>query len=347
MNDSTLNGYLLEIAKEAMACRFEVLLHPGQPEHGPEVACKALDLVAHLEQLWSTYIPTSEISLINTRARENHVSVSSSTIHLLQVAKQIWEATDGGFDLTSHRLSKAWGFYRRQGRMPNSEEITAALQSIGMQYITWDEQESTVKLTHSVELNTGGIGKGLAIDMASQMLEDAGVENYAIHGGKSSIRCRGSERSPMGHRKRNGTLIDDLQTEKSEQPNLCAGWKIMVRHPEQSERVLGHLRLRNQSMGTSGPANQFFYFAGKRYGHIINPRTGWPVEGMLSLTVLHPSAGWADALATGLYVAGIDSTIRYCENNPDTAVLALLPGARQGQIEIVTCNLQPDQWIVA
>ena len=337
MNDTTGNGYLLEIAKDAMACRFEVLLHPGAPENGPEAACQALDLVAHLEQLWSTYLPTSEISLINARAGEIDVTVSAATLHLLKLASQIWMATDGGFDITSHKLSKTWGFYRRQGRMPTAAELAMALQSIGTQNISWSEHDSTVRLSNGVEINTGGIGKGLAIDMACQMLEDAGVENYAMHGGKSSIRCRGNERL------RPNSLSGHSQTSM---PTDCQGWKIMVRHPEQSERILGHLRLRNQSMGTSGPANQFFYFGGKRYGHIINPKTGWPVDGILSLTVLHPSAGWADALATGLYVAGVDSAIRYCENNPDTSILALLPGIRQGQIEIVTCNMAADQWLV-
>ncbi len=338
MNHTASTGYLLEIAKDAMACRFEVLLHPGVPENGPEAACQALDLIAHLEQLWSTYLPNSEVCLINARAHETAVNVSSSTIHLLNLAKQVWSATDGGFDITSHKLSKTWGFYRRQGRMPTTEEIELALHSIGTQNITWDEHESIVRLTNGVELNTGGIGKGLALDMACELLEDSGVENYAIHGGKSSIRCRGSERL------RTRPIPTDC--DNSDQ-NECGGWQILVRHPEQSERILGHLRLRNQSMGTSGPANQFFYFAGRRYGHIISPKTGWPVDGMLSLTVLHPSAGWADALATGLFVAGLDATIRYCETNPETSILALLPGKRQGQIEIVTCNMKPDQWIVA
>jgi thiamine biosynthesis lipoprotein len=151
------------------------------------------------------------------------------------------------------------------------------------------------------------------------------VEQYAFHGGKSSIRCRGNQE-----------LLD-----------AKIGWSIAVRHPEQSERLLGSLRLFDQSLGTSGPANQFFYFKGKRFGHIIDPRTGWPAEGMLSVTVLHPQAGWADALATGLYVMGIDRAITYCENNPDTAMLAILPGERSGQVEIVACNLHPEQWMPA
>jgi FAD:protein FMN transferase len=322
MDEGRDSSYFLEVARDAMACRFEILLHPGQPPDGPEYACKALDTIAFLEQLWSVYIPSSEFQLINLRALlTGDVSVSPSTFELLELALEVWRRTQGGFDITSNKLSKIWGFYRRQGRMPSEEEISQALREVGSQHIVLNPELQSVRLTEPVELNSGGIGKGAAIDSASQVLENAGVQHYAIHGGKSSMRCRGGER-----------LVGET------------GWQVMVRHPEQSERALGHLRLIDQSLGTSGPANQFFYFSGKRYGHIIDPSTGWPVGGMLSMTVLHPSAGWADALATGLYVKGIEFAIEYCQNNPDTSILAILPGVRQGQVEIVTANMLPGQW---
>jgi thiamine biosynthesis lipoprotein len=111
-----------------------------------------------------------------------------------------------------------------------------------------------------------------------------------------------------------------------------------------TDRILGTLILRNQSLGTSGPANQFFYFRGVRYGHIIDPRTGWPVDGPLSLSVVHDSAAWADALATGLYVLGVERTIEFCKQHPEIGVLAILPGRRQGSIEVLSCNLDERSW---
>lgn len=312
----------LEFARDAMACRFEVLLHRGYPENGPEAACQALEAIGFLEQLWSVYIPTSELSIVNTRAHEVPVQVSSSTMQLLDQAIEIWQRTTGAFDVTSGKLTKTWGFYGRQGLMPSETDLAAALLQIGTQNIALDRANSTVRLANGAELNPGGIGKGTAIDMAAEILENAGVEHYALHGGKSSIRCRG---------------LQKLQCPDD-------GWSIAVRHPEQSERILGTLHMHNQSLGTSGPANQFFYFKGKRYGHIIDPRTGWPTDGMLSITVLHPKAGWADALATGLYVLGVERAIEYCQSNPDTAMIAILPGKKLGQIELVTCNLLQNQW---
>jgi len=320
--ESLLVDLFLEFARDAMACRFEVLLHRGFPENGPEAACQALEAIGFLEQLWSVYIPTSELSIVNTRAHEVPVQVSSSTMQLLDQAIEIWQRTSGAFDVTSGKLTKTWGFHGRQGRMPSETDLAAALLQIGTQNIALDRDNSTVRLANGAELNPGGIGKGLAIDTAGEILENAGVEHYALHGGKSSIRCRG---------------LQKLQCPDD-------GWSIAVRHPEQSERILGTLHLHNQSLGTSGPANQFFYFKGKRYGHIIDPRTGWPTDGMLSITVLHPQAGWADALATGLYVLGVERAIEYCQLNPDTAMIAILPGKKLGQIELVTCNLLQDQW---
>ena len=315
----------LEIARDAMACRFEVLLNPGKPPNGPEIAVTALDTITFLEQLLSVYIPTSELSLLNSRACEGPVKVSESTFGLLQLGLTVFEKTDGAFDMTAAKLSKTWGFYRRQGKMPTESEISQALAEVGAHHIELNVEDRTVFFRRPLEVNPGGIGKGFALDCAASLFKQNGVAEFAFHGGKSSILCGGNQ-DPNGKE---------------------LGWKIAVRHPEQTERILGTLTLFDQALGTSGPANQFFYFRGKRFGHIIDPRSGWPAEGMLSITVLHPSAGWADALATGLFVAGIENAIKYCEQNRDTVVLAILPGKRAGECEIVTCNMLPDQWVPA
>lgn len=319
------NSVWLEIARNAMACRFEVLLHPGKPNNGPEIALSALDTITFLEQLLSVYIPTSELSLVNEQAFKAPVRVSESTFNLLELGLSVYERTCGTFDMTAAKLSKTWGFYRRQGKMPTDLEIRQSLAEVGSDQIFLNASDRTVQFKKQLEVNPGGIGKGFAIDCGASLLKREGIDDFAFHGGKSSILCSGNQ-SANGSEK---------------------GWRIAVRHPEQSERILGSVTLFDQALGTSGPANQFFYFRGKRFGHIIDPRTGWPAEGMLSVTVLHRSAGWADALATGLYVAGIDQAIAYCEKNLDTVMLAILPGKREGECEVVTCNVQPGQWMRA
>jgi thiamine biosynthesis lipoprotein len=306
-----------------MACQFEILLHPEHPKHGPEVAVQALELVCFLEQTLSVYIPTSDLSRLNARGHETPVTVSLPTMELLRLAVDIHRDTQGAFDITAAKLSEVWGFSSRKGAMPTQEAIQEALRRVGSDAIAFEDSGASICFKKPIAVNPGGIGKGYAIDQAAAMLLDQGVEEFVIHGGKSSARAHGRQ------------LLS--QTEP--------GWKIAVRHPEQTQSVLGTLLLQNAALGTSGPANQYFYFRGVRYGHIIDPRTGWPTQGVLSLTVVHPSAAWADALATGLYVMGIEQAIAYCEARPEVGMLAILPGERAGDVEVVTCNLNDQQWL--
>lgn len=206
--------------------------------------------------------------------------------------------------------------------MPTPEQITESLAQVGSNRIEFDKQRRSVRFNGPVAVNPGGIGKGYAIDQAVAKLRDAEVVDFAIHGGKSSVSAYGRQ------------LLDQKES----------GWKIAVHHPEQSERILGTLVLKDQALGTSGPANQFFYFRGERYGHIIDPRTGWPARGALSVTVLHPSAAWADALATGLYVMGVDASLEYCRSRPEVGYLAIVASSKAGQVEIITANLDSSQW---
>jgi len=320
-----MSAIWLEFSRDAMACRFEILMHPGKPENGGEAALAALDTITYLEQKLSVYIPNSELSLLNSIAYSQSVPVSASALALIKLGLSVFDQTEGAFDMTAAKLSKIWGFYRRQGKMPTDSEIASTLCEIGSRKIVLDELARSVRFSSPLEINPGGIGKGFALDCAAELLRKGKVMDFAFHGGKSSILCSGSQ---------------DALTAQDQH----VGWRIAVRHPEQSERILGMLSLVDQALGTSGPANQFFYFRGKRYGHIIDPRTGWPAEGMLSVTVLHPSAGWADALATGLYVMGIDKAIAFCELHPEVSMLAILPGKREGDCEVITCNLREGQW---
>ena len=315
----------LEFSRRAMACQFDVLLHPGRPEQGPQAAVEALELVEWLEQLLSIYIPTSDLSRLNARGQETWVDVSLPTLDMLKLGYAIYEQTQGCFDMTAARLSEVWGFSSRQGRMPTAEQITESLAQVGSSYLEFDDSARRVRFKGSVAVNPGGIGKGYAIDQAVGILQDRGVEDFAIHGGKSSVSAFGRQ------------LLAQREP----------GWKIAVRHPEQSERILGTLVLKNRSLGTSGPANQFFYFKGERYGHIIDPRTGWPARGALSVSIIHPSAAWADALATGLYVMGIEQALEFCASRPEVGYLAVTPGRRIGEAQIITCNLDEQTWIAA
>jgi thiamine biosynthesis lipoprotein len=306
-----------------MACLFEVVVNAGLPPNGPQAAVAALDEVERLEHLLSIYRPDSELSQLNRRAADSAVPVSPPLWELIRLGVELHHQTGGAFDLTAAMLTEAWGFHTRQGRLPSPEQIQDALLRTGSHHLELDPKERTVRFKQpGLKLNSGGIGKGLALDHAGQRLREADVRDFLVHGGQSSVLARGDCWDGTG------------------QP----GWCVRLRHPSQPQVLLGSLRLQDQALATSGAANQFFYHRGRRYGHIIDPRSGQPADGWLSLTVLVDQAARADALATGLYVMNPEQLASFCRKRLDVGVLAIRPGQRQGEAITESFNLPPGTW---
>jgi thiamine biosynthesis lipoprotein len=172
-----------------------------------------------------------------------------------------------------------------------------------------------------MEINLGAIGKGFALDRCAEVLDARGVQDYLIHAGQSSILARGSRSAGKG-----------------------SGWSVAVRHPLKPTVRLAELRLFDRALGTSGSGNQFFYFQGTRYGHVLDPRTGSSVEGILSATVLAPNAAQADALSTAFFVLGVDQVRQFCQNHPDISAILVCPGHRKGSLVIHVIQLKDDEW---
>jgi thiamine biosynthesis lipoprotein len=322
--ESKPSTYLLELARDAMAVEFQVLLNAGEHGQAPESAVAALDLVEQLEAQMTVYRDTSEVSRLNARAFEQPVVVEPRLFKLLQLAQQIAEATGGAYDMTSGPLSKVWGFYRRQGRMPSDEEVAQARERVGYQKLVLDDANNALRfLQAGMELNLGGIGKGHALDRMSELLLLDGVGDFLLHGGHSSVLARGS---------RAGATED--------QP----GWTVGLAHPLRPEERLAEFRLHNRALGTSGSGTQFFHYQGKRYGHILDPRSGRPAEGILSSTVIAPSAAEADALSTAFYVGGLELAQRYCESHAEIAAVLVTTQQKVGQLQLEVINLADDQW---
>lgn len=315
--------YLIEVGRTAMACEFQVFLNAGQHPYAAEAALKALDLVDALEDQLTVFRSHSEVSRLNRQAREEPVVVEQRLFQLLQLAGTLHGETEGAFDITSGALSKTWGFYHRAGRFPSDAEIAEALVNVGSQWLSLNADKQTVFFLRPVEINLGAIGKGYTLDRCAELLADEGITNYMIHGGMSSILARGS-RAAAG----------DTQE----------GWTVALRHPFRLEQRLAEIRLRDRALGTSGSGTQFFYHQGKRYGHILDPRTGQPAEGVLSSTVLAPSAAAADALATAFFVLGVEKTQAYCAAHPDVSALLVTPSDRQGGIKLQAVNLPDTDW---
>jgi thiamine biosynthesis lipoprotein len=315
---------LMQIGRRAMACEFQVFCDPERYVGAVEAATAALDLVDRLEAQMTVYRAHSELMEINRRAAYEASPVERQLFALLERCTRWSAETGGAFDITAGPLVKLWGFYKRRGRFPERAEVERVLESIGSAHLDLDPERLTVRFRRpEMELNLGSVGKGYALDRCADLLVEAGVESFLLHGGQSSILARGA--------KRVGQLadVDDSQPD--------APWSVALRHPLRRDQRLAQLTLRDRAVGTSGSGQQFFYHRGRRYGHVLDPRTGFPAEHVLSATVIAPSAAEADALATTFFVMGVEATSAYCAQHPELTVVFVLPGNRQGTaaIEVV------------
>lgn len=308
---------LLSFAREAMATRFEVLLPFGTP-NAVGMAEAALDEIDALEDQLTVFRSHSEVSRLNERAGRGPVAVKDRLFELLASCGRISQETEGAFDVTTGALTRAWGFYRRQGQVPTQAERAEVQDRVGMQHVVLDPEKRTVHYQKpGLEINLGSIGKGYALDRVAGLLRDDWRQPAALlHGGHSSIFALGS---PPG---------DDR------------GWNVRIRHPWKKNRHLTAVRLRNQGLGTSAATFQHLEFEGRKLGHILDPRTGWPAEGMASATVVAPTAALADALATAFFILGVDKARLYCDNHPEIGAL-LLPAGENPQM--VVLGLTPDK----
>ncbi len=297
-SSSPAEAYLVQVERRAMACNFAVIVNAGQFPQATEEAVHALDLVEALEAQLTVYRDTSEVMQLNRTAALDWVDVEPRLFGLLQLAARLHAATNGAFDIAAGRLIKAWGFYRRQGSIPTETDLHAALELVGMQYLVFDSARPAVRFDRAgLQINLGAIGKGYALDRVAESLESTGVDHFLLHGGQSSIVARGHA------------------------ANSGRGWPIGIPDPLRPGKRLAEIFVRDQALGTSGASTQFFRHEGRRYGHILDPRTGWPAQNVLSATVVAPSGAEADALATAFYVMGVEAARAYCESHSDIAAV--------------------------
>ena len=232
----------------------------------------------------STYLPDSELSMINAADSAGRISVSPTLMEVLQAARGISHLSQGAFDVTVGPLVNLWGFGPEQSfTVPGEEQIDAILPLVGYENLELDPATSTLKKAHgSIYIDLSAIAKGYGVDEIADYLERLQLDNYLVEIG-GEIRARG-----VNH--------DDIP------------WQIGIEQPVAGLRgVQRIIKLDNMAMATSGDYRNFFEQAGIRYSHTINPRDGRPVSyGLASVTVLHPSAMLADAWATGLLVLGPD-----------------------------------------
>lgn len=311
--------HALVVGREAMACRFEIVFNAGEHPQDTEAALAALDLVDDIESRISIYRDSSEFSRLNATAATAWQRVSADTFALLEKAMELSGRTGGGFDIAAGRLVRTWGFLERQGRTPSAHDLATALGASGSRWLELDRVGRRVRFTRpGVELNPGAIGKGWALDRAVDQLVAAGITSCLLHGGSSSVRAVG--RQGPGPRDDHG------------------GWPVGIRHPLRPGVRLATIALTDRALGTSGSGTQFFIDRGRKLGHILDPRTGHPAEGVLSATVLAPTAAEADALATAAYVLGPAGLPVIAPPGGTVGAILAVPG-EQAEIDLIIANV--------
>jgi thiamine biosynthesis lipoprotein len=295
---ATKEGFWLHLARPAMACKFEITL-PSELEAHLDAAHAALGTIDDLEEQLSIFRDSSELSFINREAHARPVPVEARLFALLGVCQELHVLSGGAFDITSTPLSRVWGFLRREGRLPTTEELAAARERVGMQHVQLDREAGTVRFAREgMSLNLGGIGKGYALDRVAGEMAAAGVTTALLTAGASSVLALGG--GP-----------DDT------------GFVVGVRDPFSHDRRLGTVKLRNAALGVSGTGEQHFIHDGQRYGHILDARTGWPVVDRAYVAVVAPTATMADSLATAFFVGGRDTAEAYVNTHKEVSVLMM------------------------
>ncbi|MFN3651585.1 MAG: FAD:protein FMN transferase [Armatimonadota bacterium] len=281
-----------------MGTEFQAILAGKDPEYLRDAGSQALDEVERLEAQLSHYRPDSDVTDLNVRAYHQAVRLEPLLYRLLRHAVELSEATGGAFDCALGALIRCWGFFRGQGALAEEAAVKEALEQCGSRWLELDDDARTVRFLRPVQVHLGAIGKGYAVDRMVGVLREVGVRAALVHGGTSTLYALGA---PPGD----------------------TDWSVGLCDPSDRTRRLGVVRLRDRALSTSGDYEQFFEIAGRRYSHLLDPRTGYPAVGMRSATVAAASATDTDALSTAAFVLGPTGASEVLERFPGTGAVLL------------------------
>jgi thiamine biosynthesis lipoprotein len=293
-----------EASRMSMACLYTIAAY-GHPDTLPAILDQAFDEVDRIDRLMSHYRTDSPVSRLNRDAARGPVAVEGELFAFIAEALRYQNDSGGAFDITVGPLMRAWGFFRDDGRVPSDGERAAARRRVGAGRIRLDPAASTVHFdADGVEIDLGGIAKGYAVDRAAQVLRQRGVVAALISAGGSSTYGLGT---PPGQE----------------------GWYVALEDPIVRQRTATSVRLRDRALSVAGRTEKFFEAGGVTYSHIMDPRTGWPAQGVLSVAVLAATATAGDALDNALFVLGVDGSRDYLRRLPGTDAFFFVPSGNR------------------
>jgi len=297
------NVLRLEKSADAMGSTYTIALYGTDRVQMEAAVDAAFDEAQRLDDLLSNYLPGSQWSEVNRNASAKPVKVSPELFDVISACEAYSRASEGAFDITVGPLMKVWGFYKGTGHLPHKPEVAAALAKVGYQHIVLDKAAQTVRFDRAgVEMDPGGIGKGYAVDRMVEVLKKHGYRNALVAGSGSSIYGLGAP------------------------PDESRGWQVNIKDPWDSRRVRAEIWLKDSSMSTSGSYEKFFRAEGKTYAHILDPRTGYPAQGSVSVSVIAPRTIDSEVWAKPYFINGRqwaakhrpkDFQVFFCEDRMD------------------------------
>ncbi|RLG31421.1 FAD:protein FMN transferase [Methanosarcinales archaeon] len=292
---SSLNGcsvlYQKDIYKKTFLCMGTIVSVLSSDKEVPQLA---YEYMKELEKKFSIFSGNSQISIINKNAGKKWIEVDKEVFECLKLAKEVASLTEGYFDPTIGPLTLLWKNIiknKHKIKAPPLEEIEKRRKLVNYEDLLLDEKTFKVFLRRKGQsLDLGGIAKGYIVDKTALFLRKQGKKNFLIDAG-GDVFASGL---------------------KNSRP-----WRVAIRHPRLKYNFIDVLNLQDKAVATSGDYEQFFMYKGRRYSHIINPKTGFPQEGVLSVSVVAKNLTTADAFSTAFFAMGLENTKKFLAHNPN------------------------------
>ena len=279
-------------ARVLMWTKFEIVAYGSNRANLAEAADAAFEEIDRLDRQMSNYSETSELTYINLNAARQDVIVEKELFDFLKASLEFSRITEGSFDVTVGPLMKAWGFFDKKGRVPDTAEISDLMTRVGFKHVIANQKAHSIRFDRTgVEIDLGGIAKGYAVDKAAAILKASGVKSAFISSGSSSICAIGT---PPGQK----------------------AWPVDVSDPLDRSHNLERIELKDSSISTSACREKTFESGGRTYCHIMDPRIGRPIEGLVSATIITNNGVEAEAFSKALMVMGVEKSRQFLKLHP-------------------------------
>jgi len=278
-----------------MGTTVEISIYPSDEKALEE----AFNEIKKVDNLMSIYKEDSEVSSLN---RQGEMEVSSETLKVIKKALEFSQISGGAFDITCKPLINLWKKAKKEMKVPGEEEINKALSSVGYEKIILKGNLVSFK-EKGMQIDLGGIAKGYAVDKAIEVLKKKGIKRALVDAG-GDLYVLGE--SPEGEK-----------------------WQIGIQDPRHQDKIFSVIKLKDKGVATSGDYRRYFTIEGKRYSHIVDPKTGQTVEDVpMSVTIVAPEATTADALATGIFVLGPEKGMELLNSLPEAEGMIISEGMK-------------------